>query len=164
MQKIGLISDTHGFIHPKLYDFFKDVDQIWHAGDIGSIDIADKLNEFKPLIAVHGNIDGNDIRITYKENAIFECEKVRVFMTHIGGYPNRYQKKALDQIKTLKPNLFISGHSHILKVIFDKKYELLHINPGAAGKSGIHQLITLIRFQIDKKDIKGLEILELRRG
>lgn len=164
MKKIGLLSDTHYFIHPKVFEFFKDCDEIWHAGDIGNLEIADELKAFKPLRAVYGNMDGWDVRGEYPEELFFLCEEVRVYMTHIGGYPGRYEKKVRERIEKERPTLFISGHSHILKVINDKKYNLLHMNPGAAGKSGIHKVITLLRFTIDGKQIKDLEIMELEKA
>jgi len=163
MIKIGLLSDTHCYVHPKIYDFFAECNEIWHAGDIGDIATADELNAFKPLKAVYGNIDGHIVRSSYPESLIFNCENVKVYMTHIGGYPDRYAKQVKDIIKLETPNLFISGHSHILKVMYDKKHELLHINPGAAGKSGFHQVITLVRFCIDGINIKDLEIIELNK-
>jgi len=161
MTKIGLLSDTHAFLHPKIFDFFKDCHQIWHAGDIGSISVAERLNDFKPLTAVYGNIDNQLLRTIYPEKQLFFCEDVKVFMTHIGGYPGRYALNVKETIKLETPDLFISGHSHILKVMYDQKNHLLHINPGAAGKSGFHQIITLLRFTIDGKEIKDLEIMEL---
>ncbi len=163
MKKIGLLSDTHGYIDEKIIDFFKECDEVWHAGDIGNIETADKINLLKPLKAVYGNIDGQDIRIVYPKVQSFKCEEVHVLMTHIGGYPGKYEKSMNDMIKKLKPNLFISGHSHILKVLYDDKNELLHINPGAAGKSGLHKLQTAVRFIIDQKDIKDLEVFEKPR-
>lgn len=164
MQRIGLISDTHTYLHPKIFDFFKDCNQIWHAGDIGSIEVIDNLKKFKELHAVYGNIDDYKIREIFKENLIFNCENVKVYITHIGGYPGNYSFTAKEIIKNEKPDLFISGHSHILKVIYDKKNQLLHINPGAAGKSGFHHVITFLRFIIDGKEIKDLEIMELERS
>lgn len=163
MKRIGLLSDTHAFLHPKLFDFFKDVDEIWHAGDIGNIETADKLATFKPLKAVYGNIDDFTIRNEYPKIQVFDCESVKVLMTHIGGYPKRYESSIRKLIKREKPQLFISGHSHILKVINDPENNLLHINPGAAGKSGIHKVSTMLRFNIDLERIKDLEILELKR-
>lgn len=163
MKRIGLISDTHTYIHPRLFESFKECDEIWHAGDIGNIETADKLAAFKPLRAVYGNIDSHQVRIVYPEFQIFKCEDVKVLMTHIGGYPGRYQPAARNLIEKEKPGLFISGHSHILKVMYDKKYQLLHINPGAAGKSGLHKVITFVRFTIDGKQIKDLEIVEFKR-
>ncbi len=163
MIKIGLLSDTHCYVHPRIYDVFAECDEIWHAGDIGDIATADELNAIKPLRAVFGNIDGHIVRATYPESLVFNCENVKVYMTHIGGYPDRYAKPAKDIIKLEAPNLFISGHSHILKVMYDKKQQLLHINPGAAGKSGFHQVITLVRFCIDSSNIKDLEVIELNK-
>jgi hypothetical protein len=163
MQRIGLLSDTHGFINQRIFDFFSDCDEVWHAGDIGNIETADKLSGFKTLRAVYGNIDGSDVRKLYPKIQLFNSEDLKVFMTHIGGYPGRYEKEALQLINTEKPGLFISGHSHILKVMYDKKHLLLHINPGAAGNSGFHNLITCVRFVIDGKDIKDLEVFEKQR-
>ncbi|MFZ4411983.1 MAG: metallophosphoesterase family protein [Bacteroidales bacterium] len=163
MTHVGLLSDTHAFLHPKIYDFFRDCHQIWHAGDIGSIALADQLNAFKPLTAVYGNIDDHLLRLSYPETQLFYSEEVKVLMTHIGGYPGKYTFSAKEIIEKERPDLFITGHSHILKVMYDQKNQLLHINPGAAGKSGFHQIITLIRFQIDGKNINDLEILELNK-
>jgi len=163
MKRIGLLSDTHGYLHPKIFEFFSECDEIWHAGDIGNIETADKLAEFRTLLAVHGNIDGSDVRIVHPRVRIFLKEDIKVVMMHIGGYPGRYEPEARELIKSEKPLVFISGHSHILKVIYDKKHQLLHINPGAAGKSGMHRVITLVRFSIDGKDIRDLEIFEAQR-
>lgn len=163
MTKIGVISDTHHYLHPKIFEFFIDCDELWHAGDMGSIEVADKLSAFKPLKAVYGNIDAQDVRQTYPEFNSFEVEDIKVLMTHIGGYPGKYNPTARKKIETLKPGIFVAGHSHILKVIYDKKHELLYINPGAAGKQGLHKKITMIRFHIDGKDIKNLEIFEADR-
>ena len=164
MKKIGLLSDTHGNVDEKILKFFKDCDEIWHAGDIGNIETADKISKFKALKAVYGNIDGQDVRIVYPKIQSFTCEKVKVLMTHIGGYPGKYEKEMKDLIQKLKPNLFISGHSHILKVIYDDKNNLLHINPGAAGKSGLHKFQTAVRFVIHGENIKDLEVFEKPRG
>lgn len=161
MIRIGLISDTHNYLHPKILNFLNECDEIWHAGDIGSLETANELEKLKPFKAVYGNIDGQALRLSYPEIKIFTCENVKVLMIHIGGYPGRYEKKALEVIQTQKPKLFISGHSHILKVIYDKKNELLHINPGSAGKYGLHNVITAIRFVIDSIEIKELEIIEV---
>lgn len=163
MTRIGLLSDTHGYIHPKLYDFFNECNELWHAGDMGNIGVADELNAFKPLRAVYGNVDGHDVRIVYREELVFWCEKVKVAMMHIGGYPGKYSPAARTLISLEKPKIFISGHSHILKVINDPHNHLLHINPGAAGKEGMHQVSTAIRFAIDGERIFDLEILELKR-
>jgi hypothetical protein len=134
---------------------------VWHAGDIGDIKVCTEIEKLKPLKAVYGNIDGQDVRIRYPENNIFLCEQVKVFITHIGGYPNRYNLEAKKIIEQEKPNLFICGHSHILKITFDKKYNLLHLNPGACGIQGFHQVKTILRFNIDGADIKNMEIIEL---
>jgi uncharacterized protein len=163
MQRIGLLSDTHGSINPRIPDFFSACDEVWHAGDIGNVETADKLAALKPFRAVYGNIDGTELRITYPKNQVFNCEDVKVLMTHIGGYPGQYDKEVRKLIEVEKPGLFICGHSHILKVIYDKKYGLLHINPGAAGNSGFHHLITCVRFVIDGKNIRDLEVFEKQR-
>lgn len=163
MKKIGLISDTHSYYHPKLEKVFSAWDEIWHAGDIGNIEIISRLKKFKKLKAVYGNMDSYDIRCEHPEVQIFKCEEVKVVMIHIGGYPNRYSSKAKEIIAKEKPQLFISGHSHILKVINDKKNNLLHINPGSAGKSGIHKVITMLRFTINKNRIEDLEVIEFKR-
>ncbi|MDY0343918.1 MAG: metallophosphoesterase family protein [Lentimicrobium sp.] len=163
MKRIGLLSDTHGSLPEKATDFFASCDEIWHAGDIGNLETAKTLSGIKPLRAVYGNIDGGDVRSFYPEYQLFDCESVKVLILHIGGYPGRYSSRAVNLIKTHRPALFISGHSHILKVIYDNKNQLLHMNPGAAGKQGFHQVITLLRFSIEGKDIKELEILELKR-
>jgi uncharacterized protein len=164
MKKIGLLSDTHGFINPGVSDFFINCDEIWHAGDIGNLETASKLAELKPFKAVFGNIDGNDLRLTFREYEVFNCEDVKVLMIHIGGYPGRYSPLARKLIAEHKPKLFISGHSHILKVMNDSKNNLLHINPGAAGKQGLHQLITMVRFVINGTEIKNLEVFEAKRN
>ena len=164
MKKIGLLSDTHSSVDEKIMNFFKDCDEIWHAGDIGNIKTADDIHNFKPLKGVYGNIDGQEVRIVYPKIQSFKCENIKVLMTHIGGYPGKYEKDMRILIEKLKPKLFISGHSHILKVIYDDKNDLLHINPGAAGKSGLHKYQTAVRFIIDKKEIKDLEVFEKTRS
>jgi uncharacterized protein len=164
MKKIGLLSDTHGHIHPRCFEFFKDCDEIWHAGDIGNIKTADVLNGFRPLKAVYGNIDGQDVRTAYKEFLFFTIEQIKVLMMHIGGYPGHYSKVARDLITKEKPALFISGHSHILKVMYDQKFNCLHMNPGAAGIYGIHRSVTMIRFVIDGDQIKDLKVLDIKRS
>lgn len=162
MKKIGLISDTHNYLDPKVVKYFKDCDEIWHVGDVGTISVIDGLLKIVPTVrGVYGNIDGQDIRGYFPKNLRFKCEDVDVWMTHIGGYPNRYSLDVRDKIKKNPPKLFISGHSHILKVMFDKKLNLLHINPGAAGKHGFHKVKTIVRFTIDKENIKDLEVIEL---
>ena len=164
MKKIGLLSDTHSYLHPKIFEHFKECDEIWHAGDIGNTSIIDELVNFKPTRAVYGNIDGQEIRKMCPKNQRFVCEEVDVWMTHIGGYPKKYSSDVKELIKKNPPKLFISGHSHILKVMYDKKLDLLHINPGAAGKYGKHKVITMLRFSIDGKKIKDLEVIELLKN
>lgn len=161
MKKIGLLSDSHGVLDERVFHYFKKCDEIWHAGDIGSLDIIKKLEDFKPLRAVYGNIDGHDIRIRYPQHNRFMCEDVDVWITHIGGYPNRYANEVKPEIYLKPPQLFISGHSHILKVMNDQRLHLLHINPGAEGLYGFQKMRTLVRFTIDKNDIKDLEVIEL---
>ncbi|WP_430973726.1 metallophosphoesterase family protein [Sunxiuqinia rutila] len=163
MKRIGLISDTHGKLSKRVVRFLEEVDEIWHAGDIGSEELADKLMELKPLRAVYGNIDGHVLRRMYPENLRFFCEEVDVLMTHIGGYPGRYEPRIRKAMYANPPQLFISGHSHILKVVHDKKINTLHINPGAAGNSGFHNVCTAVRFKIDGKNISDLEVLEFER-
>lgn len=163
MKRIGLLSDTHHFIHPATFRFFDRCDEIWHAGDIGSIEIADQLAAFKPLRAVYGNIDGADIRLEYPEIQVFTCESVKVLIKHIGGYPGRYAPGVKELLVKEKPKLFVSGHSHILKAMPDKKFGLLHLNPGAAGKQGLHKHITMMRFSITYDRIQDLEIKEIKR-
>lgn len=161
MKKIGLISDTHSYLDDAVFKYFDDRDEIWHAGDFGTLELADQLACFKPLKGVYGNIDGKDVREVYPEHLRFECEDVDVWMTHIGGYPDRYSANVKPEIYTKSPDLFIAGHSHILKVIYDKKIECLHINPGAAGKQGWHKKRTLIRFSISENKIHTLDAIEL---
>jgi len=163
MLRIGLLSDTHSSIHPRVFDFFKDCDEIWHAGDIGSTDVAEKLSQFKSFRAIYGNIDGTPIRYRFPEIQIFMVESVKVVMIHIGGYPGHYPPRIRNLLVTEKPTIFICGHSHILKVIYDEKYQVLHINPGAAGNSGLHRTITMVRFIIDNDQIKDLEVLDIPR-
>lgn len=164
MKKVGLISDTHGFIHPGLEEFFSEVDEIWHAGDIGRKGLLQKISNGKTIRAVYGNIDDQKIRQEFPEYELFTIEEMIVAILHIGGYPGKYTPKAKEIIHNEKPDIFISGHSHILKVIYDKKNNLLHLNPGAAGKSGLHNKITFMKFVIDGNDIKDLEIKEHPRG
>ena len=163
MKLIGLISDTHGFLDSRFTTYLKKCDEIWHAGDIGSMEVAEKLKEIALLKAVFGNIDNHKIRLEFPENLRFMCEKVDVFITHIGGYPGRYDKRVKEKLQTNLPTLFICGHSHILKVMNDKKLGILHMNPGAAGNSGLHKVKTMLRFKIDGKNISDLEVVELER-
>ncbi|MHB8260858.1 MAG: metallophosphoesterase family protein [Bacteroidia bacterium] len=161
MMKILLISDTHSYLDERLFKYIQTVDEVWHAGDIGTISLCNQVSKLKPLRAVYGNIDGQDIRIVYPKNAIFFCEKVKVFITHIGGYPNKYTPDAKKIILQEKPALFICGHSHILKVMFDKQNNLLHLNPGSCGMQGFHLVKTALRFAIEGTEIKNMEIIEL---
>lgn len=161
MTHIGLISDTHNYLDPSVFEYFKNCDEIWHAGDFGSSTIADELKAFKPLRGVYGNIDGNDIKSLYPEQLAFMCEDVKIMMRHIGGYPPKYNPETKKEILIHRPQLFISGHSHILKVMFDEKLNCLHINPGAAGKHGWHKMRTLIRFAINGRNIQDCEVIEL---
>ncbi len=161
MTKIGLISDTHGWLDPSCSKYFANCDEIWHAGDLGSIAIADELKEKKIFKAVSGNIDGYDVRSEFPEMLVWKCEEVNVLMIHIGGYPPKYNTDSKKIIKKNHPQLFISGHSHILKIMYDADHDCLHMNPGAAGKHGWHQIRTIIRFTIDGKDIKDCEVIEL---
>jgi len=158
MRRIGIISDTHSTFDDTLQIFLRDVDEIWHAGDIGSVAVADEIAAFKPLRAVYGNIDDTSIRRRFDEFTLFRCEEVDVLMTHIGGYPRHYHPKALAKIQALHPKLFIAGHSHILKVIYDPIYDMLHVNPGAAGCYGFHNVRTAIRLTIDGKEMRDMEI------
>lgn len=161
MIRIGLISDTHNYLDPAVFEHFKNVDEIWHAGDFGSASLAEQLSSFKPLRGVYGNIDSNDIYSVYPGQLVFKCEDVKVMMRHIGGYPPKYNSETKNEILINKPQLFISGHSHILKIMYDEKLNCLHINPGAAGKHGWHKIRTVVRFAIDGKEIKDCEVIEL---
>ncbi|MEJ7736544.1 MAG: metallophosphoesterase family protein [Chitinophagaceae bacterium] len=161
MTRIGLISDTHSYLDDQVFAQFRDCDEIWHAGDFGTIDIADRLQNFKPLKGVYGNVDGKDVRQHYPETLRWSCEEIEVCMTHVGGYPGKYAPAIKSQLIRDPPKLFICGHSHILKVIFDKTLQCLHINPGAAGRQGWHKTRTVIRFAIDGKSIKDCEVIEL---
>jgi uncharacterized protein len=161
MTQIGLLSDTHNFLDETVFKHFEQCDEIWHAGDFGTISIAAKLKSFKPLRGVYGNIDGNDIRSIYPEKLIWTCEDVKIYMTHIGGYPPKYNPAVKKELIENGPQLFIDGHSHILKVMFDENLQCLHMNPGAAGNIGWHKVRTIIRFIIDGKNMKDCEVIEL---
>jgi uncharacterized protein len=165
-MKIGLLSDTHSFLDEKVFDYFSQVDEIWHAGDIGNVEVADQLEAFKPFRAVYGNIDGDKLRIRYPEDQIFTMEGISVWMTHIGGYPPRYNSRVKKAIIKYNPKLFICGHSHILKILPDpKRPGSLCVNPGAAGKHGFHHEKTIVRFEIKDALIKNLEVVKLgKRG
>lgn len=161
MKKILLLSDTHSHIDDRILHYAGEADEIWHAGDIGDIRVADQLKALKPLIAVYGNIDNAEIRKEYSRDQRFMCEDVDVLITHIGGYPGKYSPAIKEEVLANPPKLFISGHSHILKVMNDKKLGLLHMNPGAAGISGFYKVRTMLRFKIDGKNIADLEVIEL---
>jgi len=163
MKRIGVLSDTHGHWDERLENFFAECDEIWHAGDIGNIETADIISAFKPLRAVHGNIDDMKVRRVYPKINRFKCEEIDVMLTHIGGYPGRYDAEIKTILVESPPKLFICGHSHILKVMYDKKLNFLHINPGAAGRSGMHTLRTAVRFTITGSKIENLEVLEIPR-
>ena len=162
LKNILLLSDTHGYIDKKIISYINNVDEVWHAGDIGDIRVIDKIKLLKPIKAVYGNIDSTEIRMMTEKNLFFESEGIRVVMTHIGGYPGKYNRNALELIQKYNPNLFICGHSHILKVIQDKKYNHLHLNPGAAGFHGFHKKRTMLKFSLQKGTIKNLFVIELK--
>ena len=165
MTKILLLSDTHGHMDDRILAYAGQADEIWHAGDIGDLKVTDALKELKPVRAVYGNIDGALVRREFPLDIRFTCEGVDVWITHIGGYPGRYQKRVREVMQENPPKLFICGHSHILKVQYDKKFDLLHMNPGACGKAGFHKVRTMLRFAIDGKEIRDLEVVELgKRG
>jgi len=168
MTRIGLISDTHGFLDEAVFKHFETCHEVWHAGDFGSIELANQLSSYwsdgdrqTRFKGVYGNIDGNDIRSIYQEQLIFTCEQVKVMIRHIGGSPPKYNPETRKELAIHQPQLFISGHSHILKVMYDDKIQCLHMNPGAAGKHGWHKVRTLIRFVIDGKEMKDCEVIEL---
>lgn len=161
MKKILLLSDTHSHIDDTILKYVRQADEVWHAGDIGDLSVTDSLKKEKPLRAVYGNIDSNEARLEFPLNNRFMCEGVDVWITHIGGYPGKYNQAVREEITLNPPKLFICGHSHILKVQFDQKLNLLHMNPGAAGVSGFHQVRTMLRFEIDGDKIQSLEVIEI---
>jgi putative phosphoesterase len=163
MIKIGLLSDTHGYLAPDILDFFSDADEIWHAGDIGSLEIVEQLEQVAPVRGVFGNVDVAAVRDRFPEDNIFEVEGSKIYMTHIGGYPGKYEKRVKSLLTQENPALFISGHSHILKVMNDSRYDLLHMNPGAAGKVGLHKHITALFFEIDNGRFENLRVFEMER-
>lgn len=162
MKRIGLLADTHGYWDERYLKYFEECDEIWHAGDIGSKEVMDRLAEFRPFRGVYGNIDGQDIRKILPETNRFTVEGADVIMKHIGGYPGKYDNSIKKVLQESSPNLFISGHSHILKVKYDNELGLLHINPGAAGKYGFHTVRTLVRFNINNCNFSDLEVIELK--
>jgi len=163
MTKILLLSDTHSYIDEAILKYVKQADEVWHAGDIGNIKVTDTIKDLKPLRGVYGNIDNAEIRAEFPENNRFLCEEVEVLITHIGGYPPKYNQRTRDIVKNNPPKIFISGHSHILKVIPDKRFNLIHMNPGAAGKHGFHKIRTMLRFTIDGNKIENLEVIEFEK-
>jgi len=163
MTKILLLSDTHSFIDEQILKYVKQADEVWHAGDIGDLKVTDCIKKLKPLRAVYGNIDDATARLEFPLHNRFLCEQVDVWITHIGGYPGKYNINIREEIKANPPKIFIAGHSHILKVQYDKKLQSLHLNPGAAGKHGFHKVRTMLRFEINGSDIKNMEIIELEQ-
>lgn len=161
-MKIGILSDTHGYLDKKVFQYFDACDEIWHAGDMGAIEVAEQLKAFKPLRAVYGNIDAQDIRINYPADQHFLCEGLEVWITHIGGKPPQYTPRIMATLKKSIPHLFVCGHSHILRVMHDHQHQpLLYLNPGAAGKYGFHKIRTLLRFEIQEKVISNMQAIEL---
>jgi putative phosphoesterase len=163
MTKILLLSDTHSYIDDAVLKYVKQADEVWHAGDIGGLEVTDAIKKLKLLRGVYGNIDDAQIRLEFPEHHRFMCENVDVWMTHIGGYPPKYNRRVIENIKLNPPKLFISGHSHILKVMPDKKLNLIHMNPGAIGKHGFHKTRTMLRFTIDGSKIDNLEVIEFKK-
>lgn len=164
MKKILLLSDTHRFIDDVICRHAKEADEIWHAGDIGSLDVTDRLSSIRPVRAVYGNIDGDKIRSMFNETEIFMCENIKVYITHIGGYPGAYAKGIKEELQLNCPHLFVCGHSHILKVMRDKNLNnMLHLNPGAIGNHGFHQVRTMLKFEINKTGISNLNVIELKK-
>lgn len=161
MTRIGLLSDTHAYWDERYAKYFDECNEVWHAGDIGSLKLAEKFEQYKLFRAVFGNIDGQDIRLRYKKEQVFEIEGVKVFMTHIGGYPGKYAPGIASKLDLEQPKLFVCGHSHILRVKYDQKRDMLCVNPGAAGRYGMQQVRTLLRFTIDGTDIRDMEVIEL---
>lgn len=161
-MKIGLLSDTHGYLDEKVFQYFEQCDEIWHAGDIGTLALYNRLSEFKPVRAVYGNIDNHEIRNVCPEWLQFDCEGLKIWMTHIGGYPPKYNLRVHTKLKKHTPDIFICGHSHILKVMTDPRLDnLLYLNPGAAGKHGFHKVKTVIRFEINDKKVENMQVIEL---
>ena len=161
MKRIGLLSDTHSYWDERYEKYFADVDEVWHAGDIGSTELAERFQAFKPFRAVYGNCDGGDLRRMFPDLLRFKCEDADIMIKHIGGYPGNYDRSIVGRMYTSPPDLFISGHSHILKILYDKTLRCLHINPGAAGLQGWQKVRTLVRFTVDGKEFKDVEVIEL---
>ncbi len=163
MKTIGLLSDTHRFLPDEIIQFFSGVDEIWHAGDVGSTEVIERLSAIAFVRGVYGNIDDHKMRAILPEDNIFDIEDAKIYMTHIGGYPGKYEKRAYEIVKREKPDLFISGHSHILKVMHDDKNNLLHMNPGAAGKIGLHKYVTALKFTVSGNRFTDLQVFEKER-
>ena len=163
MKKIILLSDSHHSLDERIFPHLKECDEIWHAGDIGNLEVTDKLKTFAPIRAVWGNIDDHKARKEFRETTYFKCQKLKVMMTHIGGYPGKYAKGIKEILKNKNPDLFISGHSHILKVMHDKELDILHMNPGAIGNYGWHKVKTILAFTVNRKEIKDLRVIEFSR-
>tara|TARA_Y100001968_G_C19209874_1_gene644197 strand:+ start:234 stop:725 length:492 start_codon:yes stop_codon:yes gene_type:complete len=163
MKKICIISDSHNYIDKQIINYIKNFDEVWHAGDIGNLKLCEEIKKHTTLRAVYGNIDNHIIRKEYPEFDIFECEDIKILMIHIGGYPGRYTKKAINLIKNHNPDLFICGHSHILKVLKDRKFNLIHINPGAIGKHGFHKVRTMISLEIERDQISNMSVIEYKK-
>ena len=163
MKKILLLSDTHSYMDDDILKYVKQVDEVWHAGDIGNIKVTDAIKKWKPLKGVYGNIDDSLIQNEFPLDNRFMCEEVDVWITHIGGYPGRYHQRVREKIRSNPPGIFITGHSHILKVMNDKNLKLLHMNPGAIGKHGFHKVRTMLRLEIEGKEIRNLEVIEFKR-
>ena len=161
MKRIGILSDTHGYLDPKIFTYFKDVDEIWHAGDVGAVKVIEDLEKFKPVRGVHGNIDDHLIRKIWPKHNRFKCEDMEILISHIGGKPYKYSKEAYSELAEKTANIFVCGHSHILLVQFDKNLNCLWLNPGACGYKGFHQVKTLLRFEIHGKEIKNMEAIEI---
>jgi putative phosphoesterase len=161
MRRIGLLSDTHGFLDEQILSNLEECDEIWHAGDIGTIELLDLVPQHLTRRVVYGNIDGGSLRIEYKKDLLWKCEDLKIFMTHIGGYPGRYNARVKEILKKEKPHLYICGHSHILKIMKDKNLDIIHINPGACGHHGFHKIRTMVRFTIEKDKIFDVEVIEL---
>ena len=165
MPRILLLSDTHSFLDQRIEKHAKSVDEIWHAGDVGSINVIDDLQKFCPVVrVVYGNIDGQDVRVEHPKDQVFEIQQTKIWMTHIGGYPPKYNPAIKQKLEIIKPQIFICGHSHILKIIFDPKLDCLHLNPGAPGIHGFHHMQTVLKFTIGEKGVKDLEIIELQKN
>lgn len=161
MRKIGLLSDTHSYLDPKVFEYFKDVDEIWHAGDVGDMKVIEQLEAFKPVKGVYGNIDGHEVRGAWPKVQRFKCEGLEVLMTHIGGKPYKYSQDAYGELIRKSPDVFVCGHSHILLVQYDKKINAMWMNPGACGYKGFHKVKTILRFEVHGKEMKNMEAIEL---